>query len=58
MAEIINMNRARKARAAAARKAEAEANRVRFGRTRAQKKADAEQAARVDRALDEAKRED
>ena len=36
MAEPINLNRARKARAKAADKAQASENRVRFGRTKAQ----------------------
>lgn len=36
MAEIINLNRARKDRAAAARKAEAKANRSKHGRTKAE----------------------
>lgn len=40
MAEIINLKQARKARARRERNAEADANRRRFGRTRAEKKAD------------------
>ncbi|WP_109807893.1 DUF4169 family protein [Sphingosinithalassobacter portus] len=58
MAEIINLNRARKQRAAAAKKAVAEANRARFGRTRAQKQGDAAEIARINRAIDDARRED
>ncbi len=37
MAEPINLNRARKARARAAAEAEASQNRVRFGRTKAER---------------------
>ena len=37
MAEPINLNKFRKARAAAGAKAEAAGNRVRFGRTRSEK---------------------
>ena len=48
MAEIINLKRARKDRARHDRETEADANRRRFGRTRAEKKADkdAEERAR------------
>ena len=48
MAETpINLNRARKAREKAGRKAAADANSVRFGRTKAERaQADAEQALR------------
>jgi hypothetical protein len=57
MAELINLNRARKTKARAAGQAKAEANRAKFGMTKAEKariKADAERAARV---LDQSKRE-
>ena len=40
MAEIINLKQARKDRVRRERDTEADANRRRFGRTRAQKKAD------------------
>ena len=40
MAEIINLKKARKDRARRGRETEADANRRRFGRTRAEKKAD------------------
>ncbi len=40
MAEIINLKQARKDRARRERNTEADANRRRFGRTRAEKKAD------------------
>ncbi|MGR3541959.1 MAG: DUF4169 family protein [Hasllibacter sp.] len=49
MSKVVNLNRARKARARADRKAGAEANAVRFGRTKAQReveRAEAEKARR------------
>lgn len=58
MAEIINLNRARKTRARDAAARQAEANRAKFGRTKAEKQADTADQARQDRALDGAKRED
>jgi|FEC22Drversion2_1045045.scaffolds.fasta_scaffold00249_36 hypothetical protein len=39
MPEIVNLNRVRKQKARAGRKAEAAANRVRFGRTKAERAA-------------------
>lgn len=58
MAEIINLNKARKAREKAAAKAQAGANRTRFGRTKGQAAADRQAADKAARALDQAKRED
>ena len=58
MAEIINLRRARKARTRDAAAATAEANRARFGRTKAERAADAQARAAIDRTLDGAKRED
>lgn len=58
MGDLINMNRARKDRAKASRAATADANRVRFGRSKARKSADAADAARRETALDGARRED
>jgi hypothetical protein len=55
--EPINLNRARKARDRARAKEQAAANRVAFGRTRAQKEADAIESERRARALDGATRE-
>lgn len=57
MAEIINLNRARKARVKASAKVAAEVNRARFGRTRAQKLADASEAAKTAKLLDDSKRD-
>jgi hypothetical protein len=52
MAEIINLRRARKDKERRDKQSEADANRRRFGRTRAQKAADEEAAARRQRTLD------
>jgi hypothetical protein len=58
MAEIINLRRARKVRDRAASDAQAAASRAKHGRTIAEKTADAEEAARRERLLEGAKRED
>jgi hypothetical protein len=58
VAEIINLRRARKAKARATAETTAAANRAAFGRTRAEKQAAAADTDRRDRALDGAKRED
>ena len=55
MAEIINLRRARKDKQRRERDSEAEANRLRFGRTKAQKKLDQQSAERARRSI-EAKR--
>ena len=57
MAEIVNLNRARKARAKVEAGKVAEANRAKFGRTRAERDAEAADNARRDALLDGAKRE-
>ncbi len=57
MVEIINLNKARKARAKATAQSQAETNRARFGRTKAEKVRDAAEAERKVRTLDQAKRE-
>jgi hypothetical protein len=57
MADIINLNKARKARTRADEGVRAQENRVRFGRTKAQKQADAAETAIVTRLLDESKRD-
>lgn len=57
MAEIVNLNRARKAKARADRATQADAKRAKFGRTGAEKKADALERARAERSLDDAKRD-
>jgi len=58
MAEPINLNKARKAKARAADSARADANRVRFGRTKGEKAAAKLEADRLARAVDQARRED
>jgi len=57
MAEIINLNKARKAKAAVDKAARTEANRARFGRSKAQKQADAEESYRRTKLLDDSKLE-
>ena len=56
-ADLINLNKARKARAKQADKAQAAENRVRFGRPKAQTALDKARADKAARALDDAKRE-
>jgi hypothetical protein len=51
MADITNLRRARKDKALRERQSEAEANRHRFGRTKAQKAADKDAEARAGREL-------
>lgn len=58
MAEIVNLNRARKARAKAEATKQAEANRTRFGRSKAERDAQAADKARRNTLLDGAKREE
>jgi hypothetical protein len=58
MAEIVNLNKARKARAKAEAGKQAEANRAKFGRTRAERDREAAEQARRAALLDGAKRDD
>ncbi len=57
MAEIINLNHARKAKARVDKSARAEENRIRFGRTKAEKQAEAAEKARIAKLIDDAKRD-
>ena len=57
MGEVIGLGKARKARARADDKRRAEENRVRFGRTRAERDALTREAERADRALDAHRRD-
>jgi hypothetical protein len=57
MADIINLRRARKAKARDERGKAAEANRIAFGRTRAEKEASAAERERSDRAIDAHRRD-
>ena len=52
MADIVNLRRVRKDRARREREVAADANRRRFGRTRAEKTADKDAADRATRSLD------
>jgi len=58
MAELINLNRARKARAKAAEKAQAAENRVRHGRGKSEVVASRQEADRAAREHEGKKRED
>ncbi len=58
MADIVNLRMARKAKARAADKAEAQANRALHGRTRQERKASDAEIARIAHTVDGAKRED
>jgi len=58
MAELVNLNRARKHNAKASAKAGAAENRVKFGRTKAEKALETARADKAARALDQVKRED
>ncbi|MFZ3004718.1 MAG: DUF4169 family protein [Phenylobacterium sp.] len=58
MNDVVNFNKARKARAKDAAKSVAAANRAKFGRTKGEKAVDKAQADKVARLLDGAKRED
>lgn len=58
MAEIVNLNRYRKAREKECAQTTAEENRVRFGRSKAEKRADADEQDRNDRKIDGARLED
>jgi len=57
MAELINLNKARKRKARAEADAQAAANRLKFGRTKAEKLRDAAAEAEAARRLDGLKRE-
>jgi len=56
-ADIVNLRRARKAKARVEREREAETNRVRFGRTRAEKEGLAAERDKAARALESHRRE-
>ena len=58
MSEPINLNKARKARARADARTQAAQNRVRFGRTKAEKAVSQLEAERARKAHDQARRED
>ncbi len=58
MAEILNLNQARKAKAKTDAKTQAVENRAKFGRTKTDKSLEAARADKLKRDLDGAKRED
>ncbi|UYV35815.1 DUF4169 family protein [Rhodobacteraceae bacterium D3-12] len=58
MAEIVNLNKARKARSRRKTKAQADENAVKFGRTKAQKSLEKSRADKADRDHDQTRRED
>ncbi len=58
MGDVINLNRFRKARDKAAKAQDADANRRKFGRTRAEKAVEDSKEARRTALLDGAKREE
>ena len=58
MAEIINLRMARKAKVRAAQQTEAQANRAKFGRTKAEKARDVTEAERAARLLEGARRDE
>lgn len=58
MAEVVNLNKARKARARAAAKTQAVENRVKFGRDKADKAKAKAEVQLADRRLDGHERED
>jgi hypothetical protein len=57
VAEIVNLRKVRKDKARAEQEREAESNRLRFGRTKARKKADQQAKQREGRAVDDKKLE-
>jgi hypothetical protein len=58
MTDPVNLNKSRKAKKRDEKKVAASANRVKFGRTKAEKRNDASEALGQNRILDGAKRED
>ena len=58
MTGIVNLNRARKERARAEKRQQADANAARFGRTKAERQAEAARAAREAAVLEGHKREE
>lgn len=57
MAQPVNLNRFRKEKARAEKKARADENSVKFGRSKAEKQRDAQQTSKAERDLDGHKRE-
>jgi hypothetical protein len=57
MADIVNLNKARKTRANAAASAKAVENRAKFGRTKAEKACDDAARERIAKTIDDSKRD-
>lgn len=57
MADLINLNKARKAKARLEAEQQAAENRIKFGRTKAQRQADEAAAAEAARRLDQLRRD-
>lgn len=57
MGDVVNLNKARKARGRDAASVTAAANRAKFGRTKAEKQRDAADKARIEKTVDGAKLE-
>lgn len=58
MGEVVNLRNVRKAKARLSREVEAQANRAKFGRTKGEKLREAQEAERLIKVLDSAKREE
>lgn len=58
MGEVVNLRNVRKAKARLSREVEAQANRAKFGRTKGEKLREAQEAERLIKVLDGAKREE
>jgi hypothetical protein len=58
MAEIISLSKVRKAKARTEKEATAEANRIKFGRTKVEKQLTAAERALAEKKIDAHKRED
>ncbi|WP_338723640.1 DUF4169 family protein [Devosia sp. XK-2] len=58
MAEILSLSKARKAKARTEKEAAAEANRIKFGRTKAEKLKDAGEKARAEKHIEGHRRDE
>ncbi|MEL6258409.1 MAG: DUF4169 family protein [Pseudomonadota bacterium] len=58
MADLINLNKARKAKARVDKQARAAANRVKHGRTKTEKAVDSANTAKLSKLIDGSKREE
>ena len=58
MSNVVNLNRFRKSRARADRAAQADANAVKFGRSKTEKAREQDEKSRADKHLDDHKRDE